>query len=138
MNTIINILSSNSGVFVRWITSLIIAGLTAALARIGFNLDPKDTAELSTITGLVVGGLLAEWINKRQNKTVSSVQERLQGIAPEVVVDGHAGPITEAALSRAVEVVQKIGQDGVDGTKAERAAAKSAKLAMEPEPQPKP
>lgn len=132
---ILNIFSKNGGALARWITGIIVATITALIAKFGFEMSAADTAELSSFIGLIVAQAINEYISKKQSNNIKAIQEQVNKIAPEVEQDGHAGIITVSAVTKAVEILSDKVDAGTppDGTRSERIEAKEIQEAMKPD-----
>ena len=95
--------------------------ITAAAAKIGFDVPPEKAALYSLYAATAVAGALGEWTARRQAKDIKTMQADVQVIKPEVQADGQAGPVTKNAVSQIAETVAKI-QTTVAGVKGDPTA----------------
>ena len=130
---LINLFSKNTGSIARAVAGIVAAGIAALAVKLfGYTLSAEEYLKL---TGMVAGGamwFLGEVVKYIENKNITALQAAVQTIAPEVLTDGHIGPVTVAAVERAAETLSAFKAAGAGGTADERATAATVVAAMKP------
>lgn len=95
---LVNFFTKNGGLMARLIAAALVAGITAMVARWGFQLSAEDTAKLSGTIAVIVQGLIGEFVAAYQARGIKVIQAAVQTMAPEVRTDGTAGKVTREAV----------------------------------------
>lgn len=106
MNSIINIFAKESGWIARIIASTIVGGIIGFLAKYGFNVSNEDNIKITGFATAIVLSIINEYISKVQASNISTVQENLKKVIPNVVIDGHAGQQTVEASKQVSTLAQ--------------------------------
>lgn len=101
MKTIaIKFLTGNGARIKVALTSGIVWLITQAITRLGLDIGPDWSAQISVYAALSAAWLLESITAKISTDGIKKIQEILP---PEVKVDGHAGPATTGALKQIVK-----------------------------------
>lgn len=113
MAFVINLFSKNSGAIARAVAGVVAGAITSLLIKVfGYTLSAEENLKL--IGGVTAGvtWLIGEWTTYLQNKNISSLQDAMKAIDASVVVDGHIGAVTVAAVERAADALQTVTNPG--------------------------
>lgn len=106
MKTIlINYFTKNGGAIARLIAGAVAAGITALVARYGFELTPDQTGKISAGVALAVQGLIGEGVTyyqaqlaEKQEKGIAAIQQAIAPLIPEIQPTGKASTFTVEAV----------------------------------------
>lgn len=113
MAFVINLFSKNSGAIARAVAGAVAGAVTSLLIKVfGYTLSAEENLKL--IGGITAGvtWLIGEWTTYLQNKNISVLQDAMKAIDASVVVDGHIGAVTVAAVERAADALQTVTNPG--------------------------
>lgn len=103
---LVDVFASHYGTILRLATSAIVGLIVSAFAHFQLDLSGDAVAAIGGIASTIVAGVIGEYILKDARTSIQQVQEILQPIAPEVNQDRRLGPVTIAAVEKAVEVTK--------------------------------
>lgn len=112
----LKIYASQGGIIARWITGGIVSAIVSGLTML-FKKEPSPEliVSITTIVTLGVTTVIADIVTKVQLNYGKAVQESINEAKPDfvptVIVDGRAGPETQAALKDAVSAVNVMAKD---------------------------
>jgi len=113
MAFVINLFSKNSGAIARAVAGVVTGAIASLLIKVfGYTLSAEENLKL--IGGVTAGvtWLIGEWTTYLQNKNISALQDAMKVIDASVVVDGHIGAVTVAAVERAADALQTATNPG--------------------------